>query len=162
MPGRASSLYLLHQSGQAVRARLDEALRPLGMTGVKYTILSIIARGGASSADISRRLFVTPQTMSEIVSDLVNRGLILRREDEKSRRILRLSLTPAGRDMLTQCDAIGRRVERDVFAVFSRDELRQLRALLQDLHSHVRIGSNECDGPAAASSRRSVATRRSK
>jgi DNA-binding MarR family transcriptional regulator len=150
MSGQASTLYLLHQSGQAVRARLEEALRPLGMTGVKYTILSIIARGGASSADIARRLFVTPQTMSEIVTDFVERQLILRRRDERSRRILRLSPTALGRDTLSQCDAIARRVEREAFASLSREETRQLRRLLQGVLAHARR-TGQGDGPAATS-----------
>jgi DNA-binding MarR family transcriptional regulator len=150
---QASTLYLLHQSGQAVRVRLEEALRPLGMTGVKYTIMSIVARGGVSSADIARRLFVTPQTMSETIADLVERNLILRREDEKSRRILRLSLTPAGHDTLSRCRSIARRVEREAFATLSRDEMRQLRGLLQHVLTHVRI-NNRGDGSATMSSGR--------
>jgi DNA-binding MarR family transcriptional regulator len=152
---QASTLYLLHQSGQAVRARLEEALRPLGMTGVKYTIMSIVARGGVSSADIARRLFVTPQTMGETIADLVERNLILRRQDEKSRRILRLSLTPAGHDMLSRCHSIARRVEREAFAALSRDQMRQLRGLLQDVLAHVRI-ANRGDGPATTASGRLV------
>jgi DNA-binding MarR family transcriptional regulator len=150
---QASTLYLLHQSGQAVRARLEEALRPLGMTGVKYTIMSIVERGGVSSADIARRLFVTPQTMSETIADLVERNLVLRREDEKSRRILRLSLTPAGRDALSRCHSIAGRVEREAFATLSRNEMRQLRRLLQDVLTHVRI-PNQGDSSVTTSSGR--------
>jgi DNA-binding MarR family transcriptional regulator len=147
---QATTLYLLHQSGQAVRARLEEALRPLGLTGVKYTIMSIVARGGVSSAEIARRLFVTPQTMSETIADLVKRELILRREDEKSRRILRLSLTPAGHETLSRCNAIADRVEREAFASLSRDEMRQLRRLLQGVLAHVRI-ANQGDGASTTS-----------
>lgn len=133
-----STLYLLHQSGQAVRSTLEDALRPLGMTGVKYTILSIVARGGASSADISRRLFVTPQTMGEIVAGLIQLRLIARREDGANRRVLRLNITPEGRQTLSRCNAIAKAVEARTLETFSPAERKRLRSLLQRLLMSVR------------------------
>lgn len=146
-----STLYLLHQSGQAVRSTLEDALRPLGMTGVKYTILSIVARGGASSADISRRLFVTPQTMGEIVASLIQRGLIARRADGANRRVLRLHITSDGQQTLTRCNAIAKAVEARTFETFSPAERKRLRSLLQRLLVTVRE-----EGDAAPSSRKAI------
>jgi len=132
-------MYLLHQASQAIRARLEQALRDFQMTGIKYTVLAIV--GGSenvSSADLSRRFFVTPQTMNEIVSDLVQRGLVMRREDPNTKRVLRLMLTLPGRRLLEKCERIADEVEGEALAQFSSDKLSDLRALLKALLSELR------------------------
>ncbi|GIX15218.1 MAG: hypothetical protein KatS3mg118_3177 [Paracoccaceae bacterium] len=68
-PRRPRTIFLLHQAAQSVRSRLEARLRPLGVTGIQYTILAMVAaRPGLSSAELSRRFFVTPQTMNETVA----------------------------------------------------------------------------------------------
>ena len=80
-------MYLLNQANQAVRSRLEQDLRAIGLTGIQYTVLTIVAaRDGISSAELSRRFFVTPQTMNEIVAGLERRGLLARVESPQSRR----------------------------------------------------------------------------
>jgi DNA-binding MarR family transcriptional regulator len=141
---RPSTMYLLHQASQAMRARLEQSLRDFQMTGIKYTVLAII--GGSenvSSADLSRRFFVTPQTMNEIVGDLVQRGLVMRREDPNTRRVLRLMLTLPGRRLLEKCERIANEVEERALAQFSSDKLSDLRGLLKALLTELRNGLAE-------------------
>jgi DNA-binding MarR family transcriptional regulator len=135
---RPSTMYLLHQTGQAMRAKLERALRGHQMTGIKYTVLAVIGESGnISSAELSRRFFVTPQTMQKIVEDLLLRGLILRREDTNTRRILRLALTLRGRKTLEECERIADDVEEQALADFSDGNLAELRTLLQSLRSNL-------------------------
>jgi DNA-binding MarR family transcriptional regulator len=141
---RPSTMYLLHQASQAMRARLEQSLRDLQMTGIKYTVLAIV--GGSenvSSADLSRRFFVTPQTMNEIVGDLVQRGLVMRREDPSTKRVLRLVLTLPGRRLLEKCERIADEVEERALAQFSSGKLADLRALLKALLTELRNGQAE-------------------
>lgn len=136
---RPSTVYLLHQASQALRARLEQSLRDFQMTGIKYTVLAIIGSSeNVSSAELSRRFFVTPQTMSEIVNELVHRGLVMRREDANTKRILRLALTLPGRRMLEKCERIADEVEGSALAQFSEDKLSDLRILLKILLSDLR------------------------
>lgn len=136
---RPSTMYLLHQASQAMRARLEQSLREIQMTGIKYTVLAIVGGGAnVSSADLSRRFFVTPQTMNEIVGDLVQRGLIMRREDPNTKRVLRLMLTLPGRRLLEKCEQIADEVEEQALAQFSADKLAGLRVLLKALLNELR------------------------
>jgi DNA-binding MarR family transcriptional regulator len=135
---RPSTMYLLHQTGQAMRARLERALRGHQMTGIKYTVLAVIGENGnISSAELSRRFYVTPQTMHKIVEELLLRGMVMRREDANTKRILRLALTLRGRRMLEECERIADGVERQALADFSDSKLIELRALLQSLRSNL-------------------------
>jgi DNA-binding MarR family transcriptional regulator len=97
----ASLPYLIKMLELAVRARVEEMVRPAGLTSVQYTALSVLARRhGATSAQLARHLFVTPQTMSQIVNALCVAGLVDRRVDPASRRQSLLHLTPRARRVL--------------------------------------------------------------
>jgi DNA-binding MarR family transcriptional regulator len=131
-------MYLLNQANQAVRSQLEAALRDLQMTGIQYTILSIVDQhAGISSAELSRRFFVTAQTTNEIINGLVQRRLIARKEDPANKRVLRMKLTVPGRKLLKNCDDIADRIEETAFDWIEPNDyqtLRQsLRLLLQGL-----------------------------
>lgn len=124
------AIYFLNQANHAVRSRLEAALSGLQMTGIQYTVLSVIgSREGLSSAELSRRFFVTPQTMNELIGGLQRRNLITRKEDPANRRILRMSLTTEGKRMIKACDAAADAVERDIFSFLPQESYQQLRDL---------------------------------
>ena len=125
-------MYLLNQANQAVRSRLEQDLRSISLTGIQYTVLSIVAaRDGISSAELSRRFFVTPQTMNEIVSGLERRGLLARVESPQSRRILTARLTEAGSKLLAEADNIADQIEGEAFSHLSDRVFDELRRLLR-------------------------------
>jgi DNA-binding MarR family transcriptional regulator len=94
-------LYVTKQVELAVRARLDEIFRPIGMTALQYTALTVLERRpGLSSAQLARNSFVTAQTMADMISSLEERGLIERHRDASDRRRLALALTAGGRALL--------------------------------------------------------------
>jgi len=137
---RPSTLYLLHQTSQGMRSRLEHALRPLGITGLQYTVLGLLDRhAGLSSADLSRRFFVTPQTMSQVVAGMTKRGLIARQASSANRRILQMALTPEGRDLLSRADAVADATEADALADVPETDLMQMRQHLQFLLRRLRL-----------------------
>src|SRR5690606_24080861 len=92
----------------ALRTRLDEALRPLGLTTPQCAVLAALEREpGLSNADLARAAFVTPQTMQSILSNLERDGLLVREADPHHGRILRSVITNRGRKALVRAgDAI--------------------------------------------------------
>jgi DNA-binding MarR family transcriptional regulator len=89
-------MYVLKQVELAVRAQLDEIFRPIGMTALQYTALTVLERHpDLSSAQLARNSFVTAQTMADMVRALEDRGLVERHRDAADRRRRMLSgLTP--------------------------------------------------------------------
>ncbi|RMH52758.1 MAG: MarR family transcriptional regulator [Alphaproteobacteria bacterium] len=127
-------MFLLHQAAQSVRSRLEARLRPLGVTGIQYTILAMVAaRPGLSSAELSRRFFVTPQTMNETVAGLARRGLVTRCAAPGNRRVLILAPTADGLALLADCDRIADAVEADAFGWLGAEETARLRRLARRL-----------------------------
>src|SRR3978361_986941 len=85
----------------AVRARLDELVRPAGLTALQYTAVTVLERHpDLTSAHLARNSFVTAQSMAGMVTTLRSRGLIDRRRDPVDRRRLVLSLTDSGKALL--------------------------------------------------------------
>jgi DNA-binding MarR family transcriptional regulator len=131
-------MYLLHQVSKGLRTRLTEALSELNLTNHQYTVLSMLRdREPLSSSDLSRRLYVTAQTMNAVVSGLEKSGCVARSEDPSNRRILSVRLTERGRKLVAKCEVIVDRIEADAFSVISKSKLQDLRKttklLLDDL-----------------------------
>ncbi len=139
---RPSTIYLLHQTSQALRSRLEHAFRSLGATGIQYTILGLLDRhAGLSSADLSRRFFVTPQTMNQIVAGMARRGLIERTSSDSNRRILEMKLTPAGHTLLERCEDVADKVEAEALALLPERQLEDMRQHLRLLLRQLRASA---------------------
>lgn len=139
-----STLYLLHQTSQALRSRLEHALRPLGLTGLQYTILGLLDRHeGLSSADLSRRFFVTQQTMNQVIAGMTKRGLIDRTASEANRRILRMTLSAEGRALLVQSEVIADAIELEALEGVPSGDLAQMRGHLRFLLRQLRRADDD-------------------
>jgi DNA-binding MarR family transcriptional regulator len=122
------TIYLVKMLDIAVRAGLEQRLQEFQLTGAQYTVLSLLStRDNLSSADLSRRFLVTPQSMNEMIMALERKGLVSRQEDEGNRRILRVKLTPHGQAILKKCDKQVDSLEAELFGTLDPDALTALR-----------------------------------
>ena len=128
------SFYLLNQVSSAVRLRLERALREFELTATQYTVMSRVkGREILSSARLARAHHVSPQTMNELIANLVARGLLQRKEDPDNRRVLLVSLTDVGRELLDACDRKVDVLENEFFASFNTADHGMFRKLLEIL-----------------------------
>jgi len=136
---RPRTIYLLSQAAHGLLQRLAQTLAEQKITAKQYTVLSIVKdRQPVSSSELSRRFFVTPQSMNEVVACLEKAGLLSRTEDPSNRRVLGIRLTKAGRDVIARCDSIVDRLEGEAFASLPKAQLRELRAALRTVLDDVR------------------------
>jgi DNA-binding MarR family transcriptional regulator len=129
---RPRLLYLIKWVELAERARLEEVLRPYGLTVPQYTALSsLLVREDLSSAQLARRSFVTPQAMNQVVATLERDGIIERRPDQRNRRILRTRLTDRGREILRSCDRAVDVLEEHMLSHLTFRQTEELRRALE-------------------------------
>lgn len=141
---RPSLLYAVKQVELAARSHMDELLKPAGVTALQYTALTVLRRrDGLSSAQLARNSFVTAQSMADMVTALERRGLIARRRDPANRRVLLISLTDTGRELLAAYDQAVDALEERMLSGLRRHERRELedylnrcRAALSDVPPH--------------------------
>ncbi len=124
-------LYAVKQVELAVRAHLDDVLRPAGITALQYTALTVLdRRDGLTSAELARNSFVTPQAMGDLVTALERRGLIAREHDPAHRRRLLITLTDAGHALLRAVDGDVRALEERMVHGLSTAERQAFRDYL--------------------------------
>ncbi len=126
------TLYMVKQLEQVIRSQLDELLRPLGLTTLQYTALTVLEqRDGLTSAQLARHSFVRPQTMHEMITSLDDRGFIQRARDPENRRVLLISLTELGRTMVEKYDEEVRRLEEQMLTGLTAHQRKMLHDALE-------------------------------
>ena len=124
-------LYVMKQVELAVRSRLDDLFRPIGLTALQYTALTVLERHpDLSSAQLARNSFVTAQSMADMVTALEGRGLIERHRDLVDRRRLVLDITADGRRLLRRYRGQVSALEAEMLSGLTESEAVELRRSL--------------------------------
>jgi DNA-binding MarR family transcriptional regulator len=127
----ARTIYLIWKANGALRALIDQFGRGRGVTLSKYTILWLLrGRDPLSSADVARRLGISPQSTNEVVSTLEAAGYIQKQQVGNNRKALRLILTPAGLAQLEDAESVIDAAEADIFEGFTPVEIDIFRRVL--------------------------------
>ncbi|MFC7528289.1 MarR family winged helix-turn-helix transcriptional regulator [Actinoplanes sp. GCM10030250] len=126
-----SLLYLVKQLELAVRAGLDDLVRPVGITALQFTALTVLERhDGLSAAQLARDSFVTAQSMADMIRTLEHRDLIRRERNPTNRRELHLRLTPEGRALLASVATPVRELEARMVGTLTPHETADFRRAL--------------------------------
>jgi DNA-binding MarR family transcriptional regulator len=125
----------------ASRALVAVAARSLASLGEDVTLpqfraLVVLAtRGPQRLAELAQALGVDPSTATRMCDRLVRKSLVHRRRTNDDRRGVRISLAPAGRELVEQVTA---RRRAEIAAVLSRLDESECRDVLLALRSFAR------------------------
>ncbi|MQY08241.1 MarR family winged helix-turn-helix transcriptional regulator [Actinomadura macrotermitis] len=117
--------FALVVASRSVLAVYRPLLEPMGLTHPQYLVmLALWQHDGQPVKELSRLLQLEPATLSPLVKRLEAAGLVRRDRDARDERLLRVTLTPAGR-------ALRARAEQIPAAIVDRlgMDLTELRAL---------------------------------
>ena len=115
--------YVIGRLDRVLRRRLSAAIEPSGISLPAYTVLSVLrAQDGLSNAQLARRSLVTPQSMSEVLVQLVEQGYVRRRAEPGHGRIIRTELTREGMRALERSESAFDEVEREMLADLDQGE----------------------------------------
>jgi DNA-binding MarR family transcriptional regulator len=91
----------VQRAARALARRFDEALRPLGLTNGQFSLLMSLNRPEPPSLKpVAELLAMDRTTLTAALKPLERRGLVSIAADPRDRRSRRLSLTPAGLELL--------------------------------------------------------------
>jgi len=109
--------FMLLEAGRAQFARLEEALRTVGLSAAKYYVLSQLAEAGEAVPlrQLAQGQECVPSNMTTLIDRLEADGLVRRIDDASDRRSKRAELTPLG---IEKAEA-GARVVGEVEAAFA-------------------------------------------
>ena len=94
---------LLSRTGQAVVRYTSRTIAAHGLTATAMGVLGVLADTGAvSHRELSGKLGIAPATLTPVVDALEAAGDLARERDAADRRVVRLWITPSGRERLEE------------------------------------------------------------
>ena len=132
--------YLLKEASSALRAAMEDVLRPLGMTVTHYSCLELLAhRPGLSNSELARGAFVTRQTMNVLLQTLERDGYVSRPAQAPVGKILPTRLTSRGRQSLEKASAAVRSVEARMLDGMTEQEQSDAFRILKSMVRALRV-----------------------
>lgn len=129
---------------QSVYNDNEKMSRQYGVTGPQGGVLrSLRDEGPASSAQLSRSLFVTPSTMTGLIDRLEKKKLVVRTPKPGDRRVSIINLTPAGQALsLRLPDPLELRMAAKL-ADLDTEHVMQINGIVKELLAIVEVGATE-------------------
>jgi DNA-binding MarR family transcriptional regulator len=126
--------HLLGRARNMLAKSLDVALAEHEITHTQGLILSLLSTGKyVTATDLARELYIDAASMTRMIDRLEKRKLTVRLPRGDDRRIVNLRLTPAGRILAERLPEIYCGVMNRNFTGFSKEEVVQMRGLLNKL-----------------------------
>ena len=129
---KVRTVYLTKRIDTEVTLQMSKALSPYELTPLQFAVLSFADTDSPnfSSAQLSRRFAMTPQSMNAVVHILLEKALIYKTIDPSHKRILRLNLTESGKNILKQCNMAINVVERNLFGDLTDEEYHAFKLIM--------------------------------
>jgi DNA-binding MarR family transcriptional regulator len=122
---------------QIFLARVDELLKPFGLTFARYEALMLLVfsrQGSLPLSKIGKRLQVHPSSVTNTIDRLETHGLVRRQRHPTDRRATLAQITTEGKKVAKQATTV---LNRDMFrsSGLSTRDSRELFRLLQKLRA---------------------------
>jgi DNA-binding MarR family transcriptional regulator len=100
----------------------------------QYQLLSSLAKGGELSAgELALAADLSPATVTQLLDSLAEMGLVERTRSERDRRVVTCTLTPYGRELITERHARFEQLWHAALAEFSTQDLTTAAAVVDRL-----------------------------
>lgn len=128
------SLYLAQR---ATHDALDRRLREHGAGVWSWVLLREAANAeGASQRELAELMRIEPPTLVRHLDKLAEEGLVERRPDPHDRRVMRVSVTAAGRRRLTCLQEVVQALDTEFRGILTSREAKALEQTLPRIHAH--------------------------
>jgi MarR family transcriptional regulator for hemolysin len=117
---------VLHGTALAWRIKLDERLKPMGLSQAKWrTLLHLsVAPGPLTQAEIAARLGIEEPTLVTLLHRLESGGWVTRRSSSYDRRCKMVHLGRRARRVIAQINAAADELRHELLADISASQLR--------------------------------------
>jgi DNA-binding MarR family transcriptional regulator len=111
---------------------MTKILGEYDITPSQFIILNFVNDNAddLSSAQLSRRFLMTPQSMNETVTTLHKKQMLEKYTDPNHKRIHRISLTEKGKETLKTCNAAMDKLEENLLETLTKQEVDVYRNLM--------------------------------
>jgi MarR family transcriptional regulator, transcriptional regulator for hemolysin len=127
---------LLHGTARAWRLKLDERLKPMGLSQAKWrTLLHLSLAGDAlTQAEIAERLGIEEPSLVTLLHRLENEDWIIRRASPHDRRCKMVLLGRRAQNVISQINATAKKLRHELLEDVSAADLRTCMRVLAQIH----------------------------
>lgn len=118
---------------RTIAAHLRQREPRLDLTLWQLTALKWLRGETLTVGELARKFLVSTPTMTRLLDNLVERGLVERQEDRLDRRRVRLFLTEKGEDIYQELDLLALRCVDDIIACLEPEQREQVVAAMDIL-----------------------------
>jgi len=125
----------LYRAGQGLKVKMErEVLSEYGLSFTAFSILyNLWIWGSMETRNLAKSAGVTVATVSSIANTLERKRLCRRIVDEKDRRLVHLSLTPKGKEIIEELYPKFNQEEKTIVKGISQEDLEKITKLLRKI-----------------------------
>jgi DNA-binding MarR family transcriptional regulator len=124
--------------------KLEDDLAKLGLTPPQFYVLATIGyAGGLPFGEIGAKMMVTVSNLTGIVDRLEEKKLVVRKRDERDRRVVHVVLTEKGAKLYKSTTPQFEKSCGEVFATLDSAQQKQLSAILRRLNQDPSAGASQ-------------------
>jgi len=108
--------FLLHDVSRRVSRAFDKQMEPLGLTRSQWGVIVYVAREpGIAQTGLADKLEIGRMAVTGLIDRMESKGMVERRDDPKDRRMKRIFLSDAAKEIIPKIQGAGDFVGSSVF-----------------------------------------------
>jgi MarR family transcriptional regulator for hemolysin len=134
---------LLHGTARAWRVKLDERLKPMGLSQAKWrTLLHLsVAQNALTQAEIAARLGIEEPSLVTLLHRLENEGWVIRKSSAHDRRCKTVHLGRRAQRVIAQINAAAFKLRHELLDEIPASELRTCVRVLDRIRQKAEKGN---------------------
>jgi MarR family transcriptional regulator for hemolysin len=137
---------LVQETARVWRNKLDQRLRPLGLSQARWRTLAHLARGHLTQCDLAQRLSIEEPTLARLLSKLEQDCWIKRQSAPHDRRCKTVHLQPKSSALLEEIQKTARDLRHELMERISPQDLQVCLRVLTEIRNR----ASELDIPKEA------------
>src|SRR5471032_1514760 len=123
----------LHETARVWRHKLDQRLRPLGLSQAKWRTIAHLARGELTQRDLAERLSIEEPTLARLLTRLETCGWIKRESARHDRRCKTVHLQRKSSRLLEQIEGTARQLRHELLTEIPPKDLQTCLRVLAEV-----------------------------
>lgn len=137
---------LFHQIQREIRERMRRSFRDCQLPfGALHLLKEVQGEPGVTVNEVARRTGLAKSHVSKMLDHMVQHGYVSKETDPADQRLLRIYLTPAGREMAEDLERRVRRVWAEVVEAVPESQVDEVLRGLRAMHAAVTASDREAD-----------------
>lgn len=138
---------LIHQTARVWRLKLDQRLRPLGLSQAKWRTIAMLADGHLTQRDLAERLGIEEPTLARSLISMENGGWIKRENARHDRRCKTVHLERKSSAILQRIEETARNLRHELVETIPPDDLQTCMRVLSEIRRQaVEVSANGKNG----------------